>query len=197
MKRVILLCLLWSSLVVNAQQIGGGISFIKPSGDLGRIFKPTLGIEISTLDFEKGKIIWGASLGFHRFKPHKDTIRIYSIKSDGSGTTLSGGYMSFKSYYAIPVIFHFKYRIREKGVSPFLGSDVLAHFGDYKLETVTASVDSYEESMHGSIGINPHIGIMYNKEASNFLLGLGRTMSIGTFGKTAFWKLTMGYYYDF
>jgi hypothetical protein len=75
-------------------QFGVRLSHIKPTGNYGYIFKPTMGFELYYNEFfgDDSKFRFGFSLGYFRLKARCDTFPSYGIKQDGNYTYSAKAY---------------------------------------------------------------------------------------------------------
>ena len=180
-KSLILFLLMNSATIPTFAQFGGGLSFIKPSGDLAYLFKSTAAIELYyRLSDADARFSYSASIGFYHFKMRQDTMPIYGLKDDGGQLTLLGGWQNVSRYYVIPIGIHAEYRFLDADFSPFAGADFYLNISTYDNHYFIEDLIDYEET-GGSKGIAlmPKIGV-YKKLNDDFDLSfsLGKAFGI-------------------
>ena len=197
-RTTIVLLFLTVSTIWAYAQFGVQVSYLKPSGMLGFVFKPTVNVEIiyGTNDIEdKFKI--RATLGYYRLNTRQDTFTTYSYSSFGS-TTVYPGMEVFKNYSSITIGSGIEYRILDKPLSPEIGIDANLYFVNYKYILHSYGLFLDENKSQKGFGIIPRIGASYMLNKKLLLsFSFGRSLYYLMEDKAqAYWKIasTLSYY---
>lgn len=181
-------------------QVGVRISYIKPSGNFGYVFKPTIGFE-GYFDFTENdeQLRFGIGIGYFNLTPRIDTFPTYTIMSSNT-TTLLPGYETYKYFYSIPMSMNIEYKIFDNVFSPVVGCDVYLHMFIYEYTHETETL-IHEEFTGGTyaIGWHPRLGFSYDFQDEITLNGsLGKCMSIDqNYSLYSYWKTSLSVIYYF
>jgi len=186
---VIITILIWNNAI---SQIGVQISYIKPAGTYGYVFKPTLGLEFNKEFSEReDNFRLGLSVGVFHLATRMDTFPTYAIMYSSS-TTLLPGYEIYKNYFSIPVGLNIEWKLGKKKLSPIIGTDVYLHFIFYKHWHFTTNLaEEYDSGGTFSIGLVPRVGVLYKiNEKYSLSMGIGKCMSINEERSIlSYWKI--------
>jgi len=83
MKQLVTTLLIIATISQGISQIGINLAYIKGSGDLGYVYKPTAGIDLRyNLSGQEDHLKVGITLGFFELKPRYDNYPFYGIRTE-------------------------------------------------------------------------------------------------------------------
>ncbi|WP_282778629.1 hypothetical protein [Phaeodactylibacter xiamenensis] len=172
-------------------------SYIKPVGEFGLYFKPTLGIEVTKNagDFDDSFVlVW--KIGYYSFsETHTDTFAIYGFLNN----TFLPGRRALKNHYSINAGVDMLYQILDKRITPVVGAGVGVNFSsweDYRIIDGFSTTDALEGRTF--LGFSPTVGVSYNLDDFQIQLLLARDMSIDEEKLTlVFYRLSCSVGYNF
>ncbi len=181
-------------------QVSVQANYIKPSGVLGRVFKPTIGLEIGyELSDQESQFKLAVAIGIFRFVTVEDTLSSYAIEHSGT-TTLLPGYEVYENYFSIPIGVLIEYQFLDKKLSPVIATDLYAHINSYThYYHVDTFISSQETTGDLGLGFCPRVGLRFKlSEDIHISTGLAKNISlvIGS-GIQSYWKVSLGAKYYF
>ncbi len=181
-------------------QYGFGVSYIKPVGDLGFLFKPCLAYEfVIKYEDEDAQFYYGFTISYHSLSPTRDTFYTYGMQN---GNVLLPGYTVWADYQVIPGInLTSDYKIIDRDFSPLIGLDLGVYFIHYRMIDYVKTLRSLDETSNAmALVVTPKIGISYEiNDQFLFMLTAGKTLAYQPESTTfAHYKASFGfvYYYD-
>lgn len=184
-------------------QIGGRISYIKPSGDYGLIFKPTLCYELVYYPYTplEDRIVVGLSIGFMKPQTRLDSIPVYTIQYDGNHTNFLPSYEKYEKYFSVPIALNLEYKfIKKKKFTPVIGLDIYLHLIRYiYINDIATVTHFYDDGGKVAVGLNSRFGFLYqpNKKIM-FDCGIGKCGSIEQYYTIqSYWKIYLSSVYYF
>jgi len=198
MKFLSAALLLFASVCLTAQ-IGGKVSLIKPTGQLGMALKPTMGLEAMFKSFNEGEHAFSVRLfaGGAMFSPRKDTFPTYGVYDK----TVTPGWTVIQNYnlYWIGGGVDYEFVIKNK-LLLYPGTDVHVMFSSLSYESYAPLIVS--ESYSGGyvyIGVQFRFGAEYLlQENIGLFAEATRSMNFSPeTGGLAFNNYGIGIHYNF
>lgn len=182
-------------------QIGIRTSYIKHSGDMGYLVKPSIGYELIGGGYNiANKFYYGGSIGFFLLDTRLDTVPIGTFLDD-DGVTLLPSYCIYDNMVEFTVGFNFEYKFLDKKFSPVIGTDIYFHVIEYDYIYHVPMIGGSDVTNKNivTMGIIPRLGVVYDL-TDNITLeaGIGKSIAIdNTYEKYQYWKTYIGAVYFF
>ena len=192
MKKQILIGILFFALGhLGFSQIGINVSYIKPSGDLFIIYKPSVGLDFRYIYVNKeNRFRVGVSAGVFVLKPRFESYDSYIVEHSQT-KILYPSKIEYGNFFSVPLSMFMNYKILDSKISPVVGSDIFVH---------SNSINSVGSA---AIGLQHNIGVVYEM-TNNYELSLNlakniiyKDQELGTF-PYSYWKIyfTFDYFFD-
>lgn len=138
-KFIAVCCLLFSFQLATAQ-LSIKVFNYRPTGDLGFAFKPTFSAEAGYMGFFEDGSRWRSQFSgtFIMLKPRLETIPTSGVLSDGTGTHILPGAMTYKKYNLAQLFCGFDYA--------FISKDDFSVFGGVDL-TIGGTMVEYQDDV--------------------------------------------------
>lgn len=199
---LVLLIGLGTGSVLSQTALGLRTSYIKHSGDLGYLLKPTIGYELIVGDWSFGDhFYYSGSVGAMFLNTRVDTLHNGSFDHSSSVSILTPGYIVYSNMTEFTFGINLEYRFLEGPFRPLIGNDIYVSIleMDYNSYVPGGGTNSVSNELVGIYTIMPRIGAIYEINDS-FVAQAGFGKMIGfdhRFDTYQYWKIYVGLNYTF